>query len=429
MKISFYARGRVIQARISDGKDYYRISTGITIEPHHTFTGETFKGKTVEVAQLNAELSRCRTRLTELYLEHKDFKKIKEHFEEKPPELPNEDSFLVNDLLRRYIVMMMKGEILSSSKKTYSQASIKIYSYAANMVNEFSHSYKPIDLRSYHIDANWDSFKKREVANDFNNYWKKFEDYLLDRGLGMKTRSEVTNMAGVMINYWANYFFYSLPKIPRLSKHEKPIMVLPHDFVKKFFNDVDKKYDKYTPEYKFLWELSATILITTLRIGDALSLSEKDLHIGKDLVYMRKKNEKTGVYSEMPLPQKLSNIYRENLARHGRIYSISPDREYVYENIKQFFKGYDDMHEMLSVALLDINGDEYVSTKPLWEWVHPHMLRKTAITTMIYNKVPERFIKFASCHSHNSAAFERYVGHVEKYYKSEINDYYTKMFN
>jgi integrase len=178
-----------------------------------------------------------------------------------------------------------------------------------------------------------------------------------------------------------------------------------------------------------LWEISATILITTLRIGDAMSLTEKDLILTKDIVYLRKKNEKTGVYSEMPLPKFLSDIYRENLTRHGRIYSIQPDREVVYKGMKDFFRMYDDLHEIVSVADVDVRGKEFIVSKPLWEWVHPHLLRKTAITTMIYNKVPERFIKFASGHSTNSTAFERYVGHVEKYYKSEINDYYGKMFN
>lgn len=427
MKITFYARGRVVQARLSDGKDYYRISTGITIEPHHKFNGD-FKGKTVEVAKLNAELARCRTKLTELYIEHKDFKKVREHFEERPPELPSEESYDLNDLLRRYVVMMAKGDVLSSSKKKYSKASVDLYSYVANMLNEYSHYYQPLDIRKYHIDPNWDSMKKREVANEFDQYWKKYEDYLIDRGLGLKTRSEVLNMTGVMTTYWSNHYFFTLPKINRLTKHEKAIIVLPQDFVKKFLNDEERKYDKLTPEFKFMWELSATILITTLRIGDALSLSEKDLQLGKDIVYMRKKNEKTGVYSEMPLPQRLSNIYRENLARHGRIYSINPDRQIVYDNIKAFFKMYDDMHETMSVAQFDIKGNEFIVTKPLWEWVHPHMLRKTAITTMIYNKVPERFIKFASGHSTNSNAFERYVGHVEKFYKSEINDYYGKIF-
>jgi integrase len=90
---------------------------------------------------------------------------------------------------------------------------------------------------------------------------------------------------------------------------------------------------------------------------------------------------------------------------------------------------YEDAHQTVSVAQVDIRGNEFVVSKTLWEWVHPHMLRKTAITNMIYNKVPERFIKFASGHALKSNAFERYVGHVERYYQSEINDYYGRMFS
>lgn len=428
MKITFYARGRVVQARLFNGKDYYRLSTGITIEPHHRFNGE-FKGSTIEVAQLNAELSRIRIRLTELYLEFKDYKLVKENFVEQAPELPYEDTYLLHDLLKRYVKMMSTGEVFSNYKRRYSEASIRIYRHVANMLCEFSYYHEPIDIRDYHIDANWESLKKREVADKFNRYWKKYEDYLIDRGLGVKSRSEYMNITGVMTKYWSDNLFFSLPKIARLSKHERAIIVLPSDFVKSFINDKDNKYDKLTPELKTIWELSATILITTLRIGDALSLNEHDFAFKKDMVFMRKKNEKTGVYSEMPIPNKIANLYRENLSRYGRIYTLEPNKDLVYANMKTLFKMYDDMHETVSVAEVDIRGNEFVVSKPMWEWVHPHLLRKTAITTMIYNKVPERFIKFASGHSQHSPAFERYVGHVEKYYKSEINDYYGKMFS
>lgn len=427
MKVSFYARGRVVQARISDGSDSYRISTGITIYPHHRFNGE-FKGKTAEVAQLNAELSRCRVRLTELYLQHKDFKKIKELFDEKPPELPMDETYFLNELLLRYVILMGTGDIKSSGKKNYSKASIDIYRYAANLLNEFSSAYKKMDIRNVHIDPSWDAKKKREVADGFAAYWKKFEDYLIDRELAIKTRAEVMNMIGIMTKYWAEKLFFSIPKVNRLNSHEKAIVVLPSDFVRRLLNDEDKMYAKLSPELKMIWEISCTILITTLRIGDAMSLTEKDLIFSKDMVFLRKKNEKTGAYSEMPLPKQLANIYRENMSMHGRIYSIKPDRDIIYSQMKPFFKMYDDMHELVSVANVDVRGNEFMVTKPLWEWVHPHLLRKTAITTMIYNKVPERFIKFASGHTTNSTAFERYVGHVEKYYKSEINDYYGKMF-
>lgn len=428
MKVLFYLRGRVVQARLSSGNDYYRLSTGIEVLPHLRFSGGEFKGRTLEVAELNTELARIRIKLTELYAEYKDFKLVRDNYTEKPPELPDGETYLAHELLRRYVHMMATGEIKSYSKKKYSDASTRLYRHVTNLLCEYCHFYQPLDIRDYHIDPTWDSAKKREVADKFNTYWKKYEDYMIDRGLAIKSRSEYMNMTGVMINYWAEKLFFSLPKIARLSKHEKAIIVLPSDFVRRFLNDEDKFYDKLSPELKTIWELSATILITTLRIGDAMSLNEHNFVFRKDMVFMRKKNEKTGVFSEMPIPNQIANLYRENLSRYGRIYTLEPNKQMVYAFMKDLFRMYEDLHETVSVAQVDIRGNEFVVTKPLWEWVHPHLLRKTAITSMIYNKVPERFIKFASGHAVNSPAFERYVGHVEKYYKSEINEYYGKMF-
>lgn len=429
MKITFYARGRVVQARLCAGDDYYRLSTGITIHPHLRFSNGEFKGRSLEVAELNSELARMKVRLTELYFEYKDFKLVKDNFTEKPAEIPQGETYLIHELLRKYVQLMATGEIKSSSKKKYSDASTRLYRHVSNLLSEFCHFYEDIDIRDYHIDATWDSMKKREVAEKFNRYWKKYEDYMIDRELGVKSRSEYMNITGVMINYWADKLFFTLPKIPRLSKHEKAIVVLPSEFVKSFLNDEDRIYSSLTPELKTIWEISATILITTLRIGDAMSLNEHNFVFRKDMVFMRKKNEKTGVFSEMPIPQQIANLYRENLSRYGRIYTLEPNKDLVYANMKDLFRMYEDLHETVSVAQLDTRGNEFIVTKPLWEWVHPHLLRKTAITNMIYNKVPERFIKFASGHAVNSHAFERYVGHVEKYYKSEINDYYGKIFS
>ena len=427
MKISFYSRGNIVQAMLSDGSSSFIISTKIIINPHMRFNGE-FKGKNVEAAQLNGELDRCKTKLTELYLQYKDFKLVEEHFMNNSPEMPTDETYLLNELLRRYVTGMSSGEITSYSKKKYSQSSIKIYQYVYNMLNEFSFLYKKMDIRDYHIDPQLESKKKRDVADKFNGYWKKYENYLVDRGLSVKSRSEIMNMTGVMTTYWANYLFFSLPKIPRLTSHEKAIVVLPNEFVKRFLTDEDKVYNSLSPELKFVWELSATILITTLRIGDAMSINQHDLIVTKDLVFLKKKNEKTGVFSEMPLPNFLSDIYRNNLTSFGRVYTIEPDRDVVYAEMKTLFKMYEDLNENVSITDVDVRGNEFIVTKPLWEWVHPHLLRKTAITTMIYNKVPERFIKFASGHTTNSTAFERYVGHVEKYYKSEMNDYYGRIF-
>ena len=172
MKISFYSRGNIVQAMLSDGSSSFIISTKIIINPHMRFNGE-FKGKNVEAAQLNGELDRCKTKLTELYLQYKDFKLVEEHFMNNSPEMPTDETYLLNELLRRYVTGMSSGEITSYSKKKYSQSSIKIYQYVYNMLNEFSFLYKKMDIRDYHIDPQWESKKKRDVADKFNGYWNR----------------------------------------------------------------------------------------------------------------------------------------------------------------------------------------------------------------------------------------------------------------
>ncbi len=94
--------------------------------------------------------------------------------------------------------------------------------------------------------------------------------------------------------------------------------------------------------------------------------------------------------------------------------------------MKDLFRTYEECHEVYTISRLGVRGEDVYESKPLYEWVHPHMLRKTAITTMLFNGVPERYIKFASGHTENSEAFGLYVGHNEKNYKNEVVNYYNK---
>lgn len=420
MTVSFYQRGNMIYARLTDGNHNYRITTGLKVLPHQKFKRK-FLGNNTEIASLNNELDRIKIKLTEQYLAKGDFKALKV----VDPEKSKEHSFELDDLLQKYVRLMMSGDIKSSAKRNYSQATISIYGYAAQLISQFSEYYGPLDLSECHIDGNLSVEKKMEISEYFNLFFKKFEDFLIDRGSSMKTRSDVLNMVAVMMNYWSKKYFFNLPKVSRAQADKKPIVVFPPGFVKNFLNDT-KKYETLEPELKFVWEISATILITTLRISDTLSLTFKDLMVTKDNVYMNKKNQKTGMFSQMPLPKFLGNIYRENMARYGRIYCLEPTRDLVYDNIKRLFRLYDEAHDIVSISRLDPRGNEYYESKPLWEWAHPHLLRKSAITTMLFNGVPERFIKFCSGHEARSLAFEDYVGHVEKNFRNEVDNYYDK---
>jgi hypothetical protein len=47
---------------------------------------------------------------------------------------------------------------------------------------------------------------------------------------------------------------------------------------------------------------------------------------------------------------------------------------------------------------------------------------------MLANNVSPEHVKFASGHKPSSESFNRYIGFVDRHYKSQITDYHKKMF-
>jgi integrase len=418
MTISFFSRGHVIQARISDRDKCFRISTGIKVMPHMKFRGNKFHGSTVEVASLNADLDRHRVRLAELYLKYGDLKGIKMEYNYTPE--PDANDYSLDGLLKMYVHKMNQEEILTKSGKKFSAESIRTYAYISNLYSEFA-LIEGIKLPDFHVDPSWPIERKQRIGERYNKYFKKLDEWLIDKNNGLKTRHNMFNIMGIMIQYWSQVLFLNLPKLMRMPNVSKPIV--------RFLRDDDKIYDKLEPEKKMVWEISATILITTMRVSDAISLKPSDFNIVKDSMFLNKRNSKTNAMSQSPLPRFLSDKYRENLARYGRIYTTIPSKNKIYDHMKDMFRMYEDLHEWFTVSKLGIRGEEVTETKPLYEWAHPHLLRKTAITTMIANKVPDRHIKFLSGHAENSSSFGKYIGHVESHYKSDMLDYFNKNFN
>lgn len=421
MTISFFQRGTKVAARVSDGKKCYRVTTGLSI-PHHIKFTRRFEGRSREVEVLNNELAKHRVMLSEVYREF-GAEGLKSRY--NAPE-PAEENFLVHDLAKRYVQMMRTGELKTKRGKNYSIMSSNSFSYVAKLLSEYAMFHGALDLSKCHIDGNLSLEKKKEISSRFGSYFKSFEDYLISKQIGIKSRGTIMNASGIIVKHWADQFFFIIPKVHRLEQVIKPIVVLPPELVSKFLSDTNL-YHSLDKDMRTAWEVSATILITTMRVSDVLSLNEKHLVFNKDQAFLNKKNQKTGAFSQMPLPKFLSDIYRDNLSRHGRVFSEIPNKFHLYYQMRDLFRMFDECHEVYTVSKLGVRGEEEYESKPLYDWVHPHMLRKTAITTMLYNGVPERFIKFASGHTENSQAFGLYVGHNEKNFKNEVLNYYKNI--
>lgn len=431
MKVSFYPRDNKIYVRVFHRNQMIRVSTGITMPSYTKFKGDVLMGDTSEVASLNAELMRKRANITELYGVYKDLYEVKRLLGSPEPnekfEESSDDMSLVS-LMYKYINMMATGEVKSRRKDSpYRESTIRSYKYAADLLATYK---KPLTITEYILEGKTIR-ERKEIGESFNRYFDRFKDYMVSMGLQVNTRVDIINIITTMINYWADVLYIQIPRPAKLSGYEPPIIALDDDFLRRFVMDEHNLYKKFDDKYKYIWEVTALMMVTSLRISDAVSLTRGDFQISGDYIFLMKDNAKTGEMTEMPLPKSLSAKFFDNLAAHGHVFtpvSYWSKQALIRREYKEFFRQYPEMHNQVTVKKMDIAGQKVSMTKCMFEWVHPHMMRKSAITAMLANDVSEDHVKFCSGHKPGSKSFERYKGFVEKRYKSEVNDYQNKMF-
>lgn len=431
MTISFSQRGNVIQARLTDGAAIsLRLSTGIKSPGHIKFHQGKFIGGHPDAAVLNHDLNRQKVIIADLYRAYRgDLEKVKELY---TPQLEtaltetvdNSENYNLIYLLQRFLSLAKKGEIKSKENRPFSQQTIAIYFNAVKCITAYSEIAGGLDLMEMNIHPRDEISKKMQITKKWEDYFRAFDDYMIDERLHLSTRALYLNNISIIVNYWKNKLYFQLPKIASYRADPKPVVVLEPKFVKHFLTE-EKTYTNMEDKYKYTWEICATILVTTMRIEDAMGMSVSDLHITRDAMFLSKMNGKTREYTNVPIPKFLEKIYRENLTRYGRIFTL---QAVPYNSLKRYIKTvfsmYPEMHQLATIKTFGIHGEEVTDVGPMYEHVHFHMLRKTAITTMIYHKVSERHIKFCSGHSLKSTHFERYVAFVEKHFKSEVSQFY-----
>ena len=414
MKVSFYDSRGTVTALVTDKGKRARVSMGIKTSPYK-FVGR-FLGKGARIDQLNHELDERRVVLSTICLQH-GIDNVRQVYSPEPTKW--REGTDVANLCSDYVDLMRSGEIRTRGGKRYALDSIRTYAQSADYLSQFFkyHEKKTgcrYDIRQMNLEL------KAKAVESWKAMFRKFEGFMTEKGLGVRTRQNAINQVGIMTRYWAEVNFMRVPKVPSVLAAEKDIIALPPSFVGEFLtSDIPS-----CPEMRMVWEVAATILVTTLRIKDIISLSPSDF--SADFKFIRKSLSKSGTCS-MPIPERLSAIYRENLANNGGVFSMFPTRILIYQHLKTLMSGYASLHEPLTVVSMDLVGERVSQTTPYWQWVTPHVLRKTAITSMMYHGVSDIHVRHASGHSHTSKAFWSYVKVVDDMYKSDISNAHEKM--
>lgn len=429
MKISFFLRGTTLQVRVPYKGTYLRLSTGIKVPDHLKFyaTKQSVAGYSMEAKGINSEIIRHKAFIQEVLTTGHDLKSEYETFT-KPIEISsiNEEEFDLLTLCRNYVYECQTGKITRKDGSVKKPSTIRTYNHAINTLANYAALKGNIDILAYNLSNIQDVQKKRAIAENWEVYFKGLDNYMIQNGHMKNSRAIVLHVLNSIVKHYGSKLFILLPEIPKINFAEKPIVVLDPEFVMKFLSD--PIYEKLDGNMRFVWEVAATILVTTMRISDVFTLKWEHMTDRKDGLFLNKMNIKTGGNTNMILPTKLANVFRENMAKHGQIFTpVKGPHTIVYSELPKLFAMYPELHQNFSTYLTNADGSKELATQPLYEWVKPHMLRKTAITTMLVMGIDEQHVKFASGHVFTSKSFEKYRAFIDRNFNNQLNNYYGKM--
>lgn len=321
-----------------------------------------------------------------------------------PPE-PSPDSTDLISLAYKYYQLAKAGVVRKKSGKPLSNKSLQLIEYVYRLHAQYG---RDIDLKKHNLVGTIE--EKKIIRDSFMSHMRGFEGFL--NRYSNSSKSTIINVTNTIVKYWAEELFITLPKLRYIYAEQNPIIVLPDEVVSELIADRGLSGDML-----MTWEVCVTMLVTTLRIGDATAITDKHIVDGQ----LSKYNQKTGATSYTPLPKFLTEIYQSNLSQFGRVFTTHPNQTTIYANMKELFKRYPSAHKEMSFQI-----DGVMVTKPVYEWVKPHMLRKTGITRMISAGVPERDIKLLSGHTAKSKSFELYVAFNERKHQETIKKYHEQ---
>lgn len=354
MRLKFYRKNRKWYVSVSHNYERYRVCTG---------------------APESDDLEPLRKRVLKLIDRHgiEGVTKI-----QTPEERSSSDLYT---RLSQQLADIHAGKILTNSGKPFTKMSKYNYGRAVHVVGMYPEKF---------------IISPRTTTPKLMEYLRGLDEYM-SKTYSEKTRSGYMNIIMVMIKPICIELGISIPPFKVIKPPEGPVRVMLPEEISEF---IKRPYEGDDINMRYAYEVCAIMLVTTLRLSDAMALAPSDIYNGQ----LSKPNQKTGAVTNLPLPKSITTWIEKNIENTGMVYCMPPNRNVVYKYIKPLIAGYSSVPNP-----------------------HPHMLRASAITNLLYNDVDERHIKFASGHSAKSTSFERYVGFVDQNYRSEIKNFYEKV--
>jgi len=336
-------------------------------------------------------------------------------------------------LFKQFIKETETGKRLKKNGERIKPQSIQNYYYVMQNMVQFSTDCR-FELRI--CDAG--KLNARELLSE-KNYWKKFytkfTEFLYKKGCFDNYVGNNIKTIRVFFNYLKNDKDFATGDFQRLfyvRKEEIDIFVLSPDQLKFLIHN--KEFEQsLIPSLRRIKDIFVFGCTTGLRFSDIFLLTNKNIEQSNGEWYLRLKSQKTKTFSLIKLPSYAIDIYKK--------YKPDNSRQPLFATISlfNFNKSLKQIGEQAGfTTIVEISRERQGKTKKIaqntktvnnrfCDKMSSHMMRRTAITTLLILGMPEHLVRKISGHSAASGSFNRYVHYAQGYIDREIDKVHDKL--
>jgi integrase len=334
-------------------------------------------------------------------------------------------------LFRQFIKDTETGKRLKKNGERIKKQSIDNYRYVLHNLERFTGN-STFELRI----CDTTKLTKRERLSE-KNYWKKFyknfTNYLYKNGCHDNYVGANIKMIRVFLNYLSydkDIYTGDYHRLLYVRKEEVDILVLSPDQLKFLIHD-QVFNDSLKPMHKRVKDIFVFGCTTGLRYSDIFKLTIKNFELQDDQWYLKIKSQKTKTYSFIKLPEYAITIFKTYRSRsskallfgHLTLFNFNKNLKQIGE-LAGFTNAIEQTREIQGKAVKNKTHHRQVR---FCDKMSSHMMRRTAITTLLILGMPEHLVRKISGHSSTSASFNRYVHYAQAYIDREIDKVHEKL--
>lgn len=336
-------------------------------------------------------------------------------------------------LFKQFIRDSETGKRLKKNGTTITKGTIDNYRYVLHNLIEFSST---CDFELRVCDAQ--KLTKRELASE-KNYWKKFHrkfsTFMYKKGCYDNYVGANMKQIRTFFNYLKNEKHYNtgdFHKLLYVRKEEVDILVLSPEQLKFLIHNQEFESTLTRPEQR-IKDIFVFGCTTGLRFSDIFLLTNKNFEQQNGVYYLKVKSKKTKSYSAVRLPEYAVAIYQKYASRSSKNLLFTPITLFNFNKTlksigeKANFTAPVEFYREKQGRAYSLAKSAKKPTERFCDKMSSHMMRRTAITTMLILGMPEHLVRTISGHSANSTSFYRYVQFAQSYVDQEVEKVHSKL--